>query len=542
MARGRPRRRARVKARAKAQPKTQPKAHRKLTGGTEAVPPDTALTLSFYLRHRRKVRRRPGSVADLAELMRRVTPEQLKAERERLLARPVEQIAAFARRSGMQVLDTDYLRRCVTLRATAADVERAFATRLLRSEDASHYPARAPKLPKPLANLVHGVVGLDTRPPDAGRLRAHAVAANGPGLLPSEIAKLYGIATGGLGDGQCIAVIEPSGGYDPADVATACAAMNVPVPKLIDINVGGGANRPGVDPRADQEVALDIQVIAGIAPKATIAVYFTDLNEPGLVAGLTEAVHGTKARPNVIVVTWGEPEEFWPPEVRPSFDAVLHDAMRLGITVVATAGDDLATERMNDGKVHVNYPGSSPYVLSCGGTEITLTADRSAIANEVAWNEGGQRGTGGGISPTYAVPAFQTKAGLPGSRNDDKPGRGVPDVAAAAARTNGYRVFLGSNQIVGSGTSAVAPLWGAFIALINELIVRKSGGQPLGFVNPQLYQAPKLLKVITSGNNMDRFGLGYAARNGWSACTGLGSPNGADITESLTEGVAAAVA
>lgn len=517
------------------------KALPELSGGTEAVPPDTALTLSFYLRHRRKVRRRPGSAADLAELTRRVTPEQLKAERERLLARPVEQVAAFARRSGMQVLDTDYLRRCVTLRATAADVERAFATRLLRSESASHYPARPPKLPKPLANLVHGVVGLDTRPPPPDRLRPHAAAADGPGLLPSEIAKLYGIATDGRGAGQCIAIIEPAGGYSRDDVIAACEAMHVPVPQMIDIPVGSGGNRPGVNSRADDEVALDIQVVAGIAPEARIAVYFTDSNEPGLVAGLAEAVHGSKARPSVIVVTWGEPEEFWPPEVRKSFDAVLHDAMRLGITVVATAGDDLATERMGDGKVHVNYPGSSPYVLSCGGTEITLTADRSAIADEVVWNEGGQRGTGGGISPTYAVPAFQTKAGLPGSRNDDKPGRGVPDVAAAAARTNGYRVFLGPNQIVGSGTSAVAPLWGAFIALINEQITRKPAGQTLGFVNPSLYQVPKLLKVITSGNNMDRRGLGYAAGNGWSACTGLGSPNGAAIIKSLTEDVAAAV-
>jgi kumamolisin len=513
-----------------------------LPGGTDAVPPDTELTISVYLRHRRKVRRRPGSAPDLAELTRRVTPDELKAERERLLKGPVKRIAQFAERTGMRVLDTDHQRRCVTLGATAAAIERAFATRLVHSEGAPsqhYYPARAPTLPKPLADLVHGIVGLDTRPAIGGRLRPHAAAATGPGLtgpgltgpslLPSEIARLYGIATAGRGAGQCIAVIEPAGGYSRDDVAAACRAMNVPVPQLVDINVGGGANRPGVDSRADEEVALDIQVIAGVAPEARIAVYFTDLNERGLVAGLAEAVHGTTARPSVIVVTWGEPEEFWPPDVRDSFDAVLHDAMRLGITVVATAGDDLATERMNDGKVHVNYPGSSPYVLSCGGTAITLDADRSAIADEVVWKEG-LRGTGGGISPTYAVPAFQARVdGLPGSRNDGKPGRGVPDVAAAAARRNGYRILIGADAIVGSGTSAVAPLWGAFIALLNE-----QRTQTLGFVNTRLYGAPDLLKVITSGDNMDHSGLGYAARNGWSACTGLGSPKGAAIIASLT--------
>ena len=110
----------------------------------------------------------------------------------------------------------------------------------------------------------------------------------------------------------------------------------------------------------------------------------------------------------------------------------VQDAVRLGITVVATAGDDLASERMQDGKVHVNYPASSPYALGCGGTRITLDGARNAIMDEAVWNDNGERGTGGGISEEYVVPAFQTAARIPASLNDNKPGRGVPDVAAAA--------------------------------------------------------------------------------------------------------------
>ena len=38
---------------------------------------------------------------------------------------------------------------------------------------------------------------------------------------------------------------------------------------------------------------------------------------------------------------------------------------------------------------------------------------------------------------------------------------------------NGYRVFFNGKEVVASGTSAVAPLWGAFIALINaDAVVR----------------------------------------------------------------------
>lgn len=66
------------------------------------------------------------------------------------------------------------------------------------------------------------------------------------------------------------------------------------------------------------------------------------------------------------------------------------------------------------------------------------------------------------------------------------------------------------------GTSAVAPLWAALIARVNQV-----SGKPAGYVNPQLYQNPKALRDITSGNNGD-----YDAAVGWDACTGLGSPNG----------------
>jgi kumamolisin len=103
-------------------------------------------------------------------------------------------------------------------------------------------------------------------------------------------------------------------------------------------------------------------------------------------------------------------------------------------------------------------------------------------------------------------------------------------VAAAAAETNGYRTIVGGSEVVASGTSAVAPLWGAFIALLNE-----QRGTSLGFVNSRLYQAPKLLNPVTSGNNNDtNWDLGYPAGPGWSACTGLGTPRGADITAAFT--------
>jgi len=505
---------------------------RHASGGGKFLPPDEVLTFTFYLRHRQPVRRRPGSAIDLAELAKRITREDLEAERRRILKRPIEQISRFAERQGMRLLAVDIAARRVTFAAKASDVERVFATRLLRFDDAGvqrHHPSGKVRMPHQLDRLVHTVVGLDTRPHDCAGLRRGAVAPGGNGLQPSQIAGLYGLTTPGRGAGQCIALIEPAGGYDRKDVEKACDAMHVPMPQMTDINVGSGHNAPGVDDRADQEVALDIQVVAGVAPAARIVVYFTEGNEPGLVAGLCRAVHGPE-RPNVIVMTWGEPEVFWPKEARMALDVVLQDAVRLGITVVVTAGDDLARERMSGGKVYVNYPASSPYVLGCGGTRIQLGPAQTDIVDEVVWNEQGKRGTGGGISEIYLVPAFQSGANLPGSLNDGKPGRGVPDVAAAAAQLNGYRIFFKGAEVVMGGTSAVAPLWGGFVALLNE-----QRGASLGFLNDRLYQSPDLLKAITSGDNIDvDSGLGYKAGVGWSACTGLGSPKGPAIIAALT--------
>ncbi len=512
-------------------PQRLPQKTRRSAVDPNALPRNELLMLTVYLRHRQQARRL-GSGRDLAELTTRVSRKDLEAERRHILRKPLRQLRRFAEKHGMQVVRVDFLRRCARLRTKVADAERAFATRLRRVDPAvgdGHYPTRNPRPPRELAKIVHAVLGLDSRPMLV-RLQTHAgESGSSHGLYPSQIARLYGITAPRGGAGQCIAIIEPAGGYDPADLAKACQAMNLPMPTVTDVNAGG-RNTWGANAQADKEVALDLQVVAGVAPEARIAVYFTETSEAGLVAGIVKAVHDGRNRPNVIVITWGEPETYWlsmAPEARKGLDAALQDAVRLGIAVVATAGDDLATERMGDGRAHVNYPGSSPYVLGCGGTLMTLNATRTAITEEVVWKEG-MRGTGGGISDIYAVPSYQSNVVLPMSLNDGKRRRGVPDVAAAAAQSNGYRIVLGGSEIVASGTSAVAPLWAAFIARLNEL-----RGEPLGFVNTRLYQDPALLRPITSGNNKAG-DIGYEAGQGWSACTGLGVPIGPTLTAALT--------
>jgi kumamolisin len=177
-----------------------------------------------------------------------------------------------------------------------------------------------------------------------------------------------------------------------------------------------------------------------------------------------------------------------------------------------------------DGKAHVWFPASSPYVLGCGGTSPIPGAN--GVAAESVWNDG-LNGTGGGISDMFPVPDYQSKLALPPSVNDGNTRRGVPDVAGAAANTPGYRIILSGQAVVKDGTSAVAPLWAALIAMANA-----QRASPLGFVNPALYSNPALFRAITQGNNRAN-GKGYDAGPGWNACTGMGVPKGAEMIAAL---------
>lgn len=501
-------------------------------GSVPTSPDEAPLFVTIHLRDRTEPRRRAGSRSDLAALLIRRDRAELSAQRAAALTEAADQIRRFADAHRLTVMDIDLACRRIRLCGSPGAIEAAFATRLHAHEHSGRrlrFPVREVRVPRDLRPHVHAVIGLDERPQVARGVRAASVQGAGEGLLPSEVARLYGLPTGGTGAGQCIAIIQPAGGYDSADLTAACRAMNVPLPTTVDIAVAGGRNAFGQDIEADKEVALDLQTAIGVAPGARFAVYFTADSDQGLVDAVTTAVHDTVNRPSVVVTSWGDAEGNWSESARRAMDAALADAANLGVTVVAAVGDTLATDGLMDGRAHVDYPASSPYVLACGGTRITLTSDRLGVANEQVWNDR-ISGTGGGISDVYPVPAYQSGLTLPTSVNDGGRRRGVPDLTASAAADPGYRIVVHGNPVVMGGTSAVAPLCGGFLALLNER--RRT---PLGMVHERLYRGSGLFRPVTVGDNRP-FGIdiGYDAGAGWSACAGLGAPIGRAIIDSLT--------
>ena len=125
------------------------------------------------------------------------------------------------------------------------------------------------------------------------------------------------------------------------------------------------------------------------------------------------------------------------------------------------------------------------------------------------------------------MPAYQSATGIPVSANPGgHKGRGVPDVGGDADPATGYVVRVDGQEFVIGGTSAVAPLWAGLIALMNQKL-----GHPVGFLNPLIYGSlvgTGAFRDITSGNNG-----AYAAKNGWDACTGWGTPNGTKLLRAL---------
>ena len=337
------------------------------------------------------------------------------------------------------------------------------------------------------------------------------------GYFPNEIGNLYNFPAELDGSGQCIALIQLGGGYRMEDVINYCALSGRPVPSVAHVGVNGSTNAPSAAHSDDREVMLDLLVAASIAPAARIVVYFAPNNERGFYSAITRAIHDTKNNPNVISISWGAPEKKWNRKALSSFNESFKTAAALGITICVASGDHGSSGGIQDGNVHVDFPASSPYVLSCGGTR--LLASDSKIISEVVWHEGDHAAGGGGVSEFFTLPEYQDNCSVPLSINASKfRGRGVPDVAGNAAHTTGYRIIVNGTHMVLGGTSAVAPMYAGLIALLNQ---RNSAS--IGFINPYLYKNPDLFREITKGNNItSRPQRGYHAKPGWNACTGLG--------------------
>jgi kumamolisin len=444
-----------------------------------------------------------------------------------VLRRPpnVAAVEQFARDHDLSVTESSVERGSVKLSGRVADAAAAFGVDLDRYEHPEHGSFRGRVghvyVPKELTDVVEGVFGLDNRPQARPRFRIADPRAVTSSYTPVEVAQAYDFPTGVDGAGQCVAIIELGGGFRQSDLDAYFGGLGIATPTVTAVSVDGATNSPEGDPNgADGEVLLDIEVVGAIAPGARIAVYFAPNSDQGFIDAVTTAVHDQENKPSVISISWGAPESTWTLQAQNALDQAFADAASRSVTVCAASGDNGSGDGVGDGLAHADFPASSPHVLGCGGTRL------EPGGAETVWNNGASGGaTGGGVSDTFDLPDWQASANVPASANPGgRIGRGVPDVCGDADPRTGYRVLVDGQSATIGGTSAVAPLWAALVALLNE-----QRGSPVGFLNPLLY-ANDVLRDVTSGDNDLGDAPAYTAAAGWDACTGLGSPDGAALS------------
>lgn len=475
------------------------------------------------------------------------SPESLKAVR------------SFAAQHNLKIVDESPGRRTMVLAGTEKDISTAFGVEFEHFEHfRGHYhsPAGVPSLPEPVAAVVECVLGMHSRPVMGKRGAGLGRHKTGPRSI-LELARTYQFPENTDGSGECIGILEFGGGFYEADIEAFCKARGTSKPRITSVNVGGGSNHPAerhaikellacangekklsechlsakeMDlARATIETTMDIEIVAALAPHAHIVVYFAPNDDQGVYAALTRAIHDEHHHPSVISISWGEPETSVSEAYIRTVEEALRGAAHLGITVCASSGDDGAINGSSDDSPTVNFPASSPHCLGCGGTNAEITG--ATLVKESAWNHnhhGFKGATGGGVSRKFSIPRWQQEVNVPHAPTGEL-GRGVPDVAGPADPDCGCEILVAGVRSCSAGTSAVAPFWAALIARCNQAL-----GTPCGYLTPLLYRnhlksdrSPALEDVPTGNNGY------YEARPGWNPCTGLGTPRGRHLLQSL---------
>lgn len=342
-----------------------------------------------------------------------------------------------------------------------------------------------------------------------------------PWTNPSGLYEIYGFPRD-LPGGGVIGIGELGGGWVPSDVASFFASTGLTPPSIADVSVGGGANNGDPNDPASLEVALDIQIAASVyawctGKPAALRMYWAPNAASAIEAATSQALSDGC---DVMSWSWGEDEALTGRAACQSMEALAIQAAEAGMVITAAAGDNDSSDG-GPNPANVDSPASCPHIIACGGTRKDHQRRRNSgtvrRAPETVWNNNpGQtngEGTGGGFSTVFPLPAWQAPY------FDGATGRVVPDLAANADPTTGYRIWLGGAPVIVGGTSAVAPMMAGLIAAC---------GPKRGWIGEKLWQNPAAFQQWIFGNN----GL-YAQPPNPGPCSGLGRPLGGAFTEIL---------
>lgn len=416
------------------------------------------------------------------------------------------------------------------------------------------------KTPAPTSSTSPSQAGSPFKPgPQAARILndCSIVAAAGGCFSPEQVQTFYNLnplyAQGFTGKGQTIVIIDSFGSPTiKQDLHTFDQTFGLPDPPKFDVIAPLG--QPSFNSGWAVETTLDVEWSHAIAPEANIVLLVSPVDETEGVQGFPEfeqlSIYAMDHHlGQVFTMSFGATEATLVGDacnenlgngedlLREYDQKVFQRAVTEHITMLASSGDDGATDATCDTSKTYNFravgwPASDPLVTAIGGTEPSLKDKAGHFGSESVWNDDTGAG-GGGISQFYTQPDWQKNLPNQGDLNGK---RAIPDVSwGAAGNFPVYQSFAGNSSgwIPVAGTSASSPQWAGVIAIANQM-----AGEPLGFLNPALYQlAGKGFHDITDGDNSARGVSGFPASPGWDLATGWGTPDVAVLAPLLVTAV-----
>jgi hypothetical protein len=452
----------------------------------------------------------------------------------------------------------------VTFDGTVAQAEKAFGTSIhnLSLNGETHFANVANvSVPSAFAGVVGAVTGLHNFRPKA---RVHTSLA-GPRftssisgnhfIAPGDIYTIYQVSptllsAGGAGIGtragctvvapatHCgdiavtgqvdinladIAAFRSASGLSASNLPTVVVEGSDPGPACTDTNQNLCFPSPNESDLA--ESSIDLEWSGAMASSATILfVNGVDV----MLNSMTQAVDKDLAP--IITTSYGNCEAAWGTTEINSLNQLFKEANAQGQTVLAAAGDSGAADcdagPLAEEGVTVDFPGSSPYVTSMGGTQFNGDAESTGSGTtwaatqywagtagsdvvssalsyipEQPWDDFpsvlGFSGGGGGFSNFFPKPAWQQGTGVVDGARD------VPDLSLDASDshdtflycvnvalnescTSGFRIATGAEATdltTAGGTSFDSQIFGGMLALVEQ----KNGLHGVGNANPTIY-------------------------------------------------------
>jgi subtilase family serine protease len=349
------------------------------------------------------------------------------------------------------------------------------------------------------------------------------------GYTPSQIRDAYHVTQSGMtGEGQTIAIIDAYASPTILSDANQYARVTGDQPFVsgqftqdLASSYEDTAAYECDAPSWYGEETTDVEAVHGMAPAASVVyVGAASCTDSDLLTALALVVDNHLA--SIVSDSWDQPAD--EANEVPVYDEMFEAGAAEGIGFFFASGDDgyeSPAEDLASDQIQVDFPTSSPYVTSVGGTSLAIGRSGNyewetawgvildpLASNGKSWSvtPPGQYpvdydgSSGGGVSTMFAQPSYQAgivpdslATALPDGLTSPTPMRVVPDVSALADSSTG--LLVGQTTLQPNGTTyafSLSRIGGTSVSCAIfagiEADAQQAAGRALGFANPVIYQ------------------------------------------------------